>query len=71
MSTLGQAIAYSASNRVIFLNQLAHNHVNGVFQQHPSFAQVCASRSHGKLFGNDGFMAQRIFGIVGENIKLE
>ncbi len=35
MSTLGQAIAYSAPNRVIFLSKVVHTKVSGVFQQQP------------------------------------
>jgi hypothetical protein len=41
MSGVGQAIAYSASNRVIFPGKVAHTQVSGVFQQHPWFAQPC------------------------------
>src|SRR4051812_20527107 len=35
---LGREIAYTASNRVIFLSRIAHTNVSGVFQQHHSFA---------------------------------
>jgi hypothetical protein len=39
MSSAGQAIAYSAPNRVIFLSKVVRAQVSGVFQQHRGFVQ--------------------------------
>ena len=40
MSALGQAIAYSASNRVTVLSKVVHAAVVRVFQQHRGFMQL-------------------------------
>ncbi len=39
MSTLSNAIAYSASNRVIFLSKVAQTQVSGVFLHIEGFMQ--------------------------------